>query len=172
MALFLVANNLTPEDIARPGAASWPSPRVGGRALRRPARPAARAASRRSSRSDPQGPPADHRPPGANLPPADLDQARERLGRLLGREPTSRDALSYLLYPQVFPDFAAHERTYSDTSVLPTPVFFYGPDIGEENPVEIEPGKTLIVKLPGRRRAARRRQAAPSSSSSTASRAR
>jgi pyruvate carboxylase len=26
-------------------------------------------------------------------------------------------------------------------------MFFFGPDVGIENPVEIEPGKTLIVKL-------------------------
>jgi len=32
-------------------------------------------------------------------------------------------------------------------SVLPTPVFFYGPQPGDETSVEIEQGKTLIVKL-------------------------
>ncbi len=30
---------------------------------------------------------------------------------------------------------------------MPTTVFFFGPEIGAEHPVEIEPGKTLIVKL-------------------------
>ena len=55
--------------------------------------------------------------------------------------------LSYLLYPRVFPDLAAHERTYSETSILPTSIFFFGPDLGAEHPVEIEQGKTLIVKL-------------------------
>ena len=66
---------------------------------------------------------------------------------MLGREAAERDALSYLLYPRVFPDLAAHERTYSDTSILPTSIFFFGPDLGVEHPVEIEQGKTLIVKL-------------------------
>ena len=51
------------------------------------------------------------------------------------------------LYPRVFPDLAAHDRTYSDTSILPTSIFFFGPDLGVEHPVEIELGKTLIVKL-------------------------
>ncbi len=36
---------------------------------------------------------------------------------------------------------------YSDTSVLPTPVFFYGMAAGEEIAVDIEPGKTLIIKF-------------------------
>ena len=47
----------------------------------------------------------------------------------------------------MFPDLASHLRSYSDTSVLPTPMFFFGPDAEAENLVEIEPGKTLIVKL-------------------------
>jgi pyruvate carboxylase len=55
--------------------------------------------------------------------------------------------MSYLMYPKVFPDLAAHLRLYGDTSVLPTPLFFFGPTEGVENLVEIEPGKTLIVKL-------------------------
>ena len=127
--------------------ASWRSPRAwsssskAGWASRR-------AASRRSSRSacSRAGPRSTERP-GANLPPADLDAAREKAAALLGRPADDRDALSYLLYPRVFPDLAAHERTYSDTSILPTSIFFFGPDPGAENLVEIEPGKTLIVKL-------------------------
>jgi pyruvate carboxylase len=85
--------------------------------------------------------------PGESLPPADFDQALEKVRGLIHREPTRRDALSYLLYPKVYQDFTAHARNYSDTSVLPTPVFFYGQDIGEEISVDIEEGKTLIIKF-------------------------
>jgi pyruvate carboxylase len=85
--------------------------------------------------------------PGANLPPADIAAARDKASALLGRPAANRDALSYLLYPRVFPDLTAHERTYSDTAILPTSIFFFGPDPGVENLIEIEPGKTLIVKL-------------------------
>jgi pyruvate carboxylase len=85
--------------------------------------------------------------PGANLPPADLEAARAKASAILGYPATPRDALSYVLYPRVFPDLAAHERTYSDTSILPTPTFFFGPEPGEETEWEIEQGKTLIVKL-------------------------
>ena len=85
--------------------------------------------------------------PGANLPSADLLAAREKASALLNRSASSRDALSYVLYPRVFPDLAAHERTYSDTSILPTSVFFFGPEPAEEIKIEIEEGKTLIVKL-------------------------
>src|SRR5204862_3985664 len=58
-----------------------------------------------------------------------------------------RDVMSYLMYPRVFPELVEHQKKYSDTSVLPTPVFFHGIDKGEEVGVEIEPGKTLIIKF-------------------------
>ena len=40
-----------------------------------------------------------------------------------------------------------HQEEFSDTSVVPTPVFLYGLEPGQETSIEIEPGKTLIVKL-------------------------
>src|SRR5207302_6219683 len=46
-----------------------------------------------------------------------------------------------------FSEFAAHQQKYSDTSVLPTPVFFFGMEPGEEISVDIEQGKTLIIKF-------------------------
>jgi len=55
--------------------------------------------------------------------------------------------VSWLLYPNVYPDLVRHRDEYSDTSVVPTPVFLYGLDPGQETSIEIEPGKTLIVRL-------------------------
>jgi pyruvate carboxylase len=40
-----------------------------------------------------------------------------------------------------------HRDEYSDTSVIPTPVFFHGLEPGQETSIEIEAGKTLIVRL-------------------------
>jgi pyruvate carboxylase len=85
--------------------------------------------------------------PGAHLPPADFDAARVKLQEQIGHAVSDRDLLSYLLYPRVFPDLATHQARYSDTSVIPTHVFFYGMEPGEEMSVEIERGKTLIVKF-------------------------
>ena len=84
---------------------------------------------------------------GATLPPADWDEATAKVRQILHREPSRRDVLSYLLYPKVFAEYAAHVRAYSDTSILPTPVFFYGQETGEEIAVDIEEGKTLIIKF-------------------------
>jgi pyruvate carboxylase len=85
--------------------------------------------------------------PGESLPPADLAAARQKVSQRIGREATQRDMLSYLLYPKVFEEFANHQKLYSDTSMLPTPVFFYGQEVGEELNAEIEEGKMLIIKF-------------------------
>ncbi len=50
------------------------------------------------------------------------------------------------MYPQVFLDYEKHCKQYDNTSVIPTPAFFYGMQSGEEICVEIEPGKTLIIR--------------------------
>ncbi|MBI2826914.1 MAG: pyruvate carboxylase [Planctomycetia bacterium] len=84
--------------------------------------------------------------PGADLPPADFDAAGAEIEKFLGRKPNARDVLSHFMYPRVLRDFAAHQEKYADTSVLSTPIFFYGPEPGEEFNVDIEPGKTLVVK--------------------------
>jgi len=55
------------------------------------------------------------------------------------------------MYPKVFKDFAEHQKLYGDVSTLPTSVFFYGlPEQQEEISVDIEPGKTLVIRLQSR----------------------
>lgn len=85
--------------------------------------------------------------PGASLPPVDLDEASASLENKLGHRINHTDLLSALLYPDVFAKFDKFRQTYSDVSVLPTSAFFYGVTSGEEITVEIEPGKTLIIKF-------------------------
>jgi pyruvate carboxylase len=49
------------------------------------------------------------------------------------------------MYPKVFTEYAADRRRFSDVAILPTPVFFYGMEPGQEISIELERGKTLIV---------------------------
>jgi pyruvate carboxylase len=84
--------------------------------------------------------------PGAALPPADFAAASATIQAKTSREPREEDVLSYLLYPQVFLDYLDHVQKYGDTSTVPTANFFYGLQPGEETAVEIERGKTLIVR--------------------------
>jgi pyruvate carboxylase len=84
--------------------------------------------------------------PGANLPPADLEAAAKTVAERT--ESSCRtDLLSYLMYPDVFLKFAAGRAEFGDLEVLPTPPFFYGLAEREEVTVELEPGKTLIIRL-------------------------
>jgi pyruvate carboxylase len=50
------------------------------------------------------------------------------------------------MYPKVFTEFAAANDMYGPTSALPTPVYFYGLKVGDEIFVEIEKGKTLVIR--------------------------
>jgi len=85
--------------------------------------------------------------PGEGMPPLNFEKATEELGTKLKRDVETDDLYSYLMYPQVFLDYAKFERDYSDVSVLPTYTFFYGLRPGDEISVDIEEGKTLFIKL-------------------------
>ena len=88
-----------------------------------------------------------HGLPSDNLPAANLDHEQQALEKKLGHAIRRDDLLSYLLYPDVFLKYDKFQQTYSDVSVLPTAAFFYGLKSGEEITIEIEQGKTLIVKF-------------------------
>ena len=74
-------------------------------------------------------------------------------------EPTRQDVVSYLMYPQVFEQFAEHQRQFSDVSVLPTPVFFHGMDSGRGNRRRHRAGQNADHQVPHGRRCPRRRHA-------------
>jgi len=85
--------------------------------------------------------------PSANLAAVNFDEEQKALEKKTGH-PIRRDALlSYLLYPEVSLKYDKFWQTYSDVSVLPTPPFLYGLKSGQEITVEIESGKALIIKF-------------------------
>ncbi|HLS07892.1 pyruvate carboxylase [Lentibacillus sp.] len=85
--------------------------------------------------------------PGELLEPIDFTKMRDSLYHSLDRPVTEFDLISYALYPKVFMDYHKFYETYGDISVLDTLTFFYGMKLDEEIEVEIEQGKTLFVKL-------------------------
>ena len=85
--------------------------------------------------------------PGAAMAPLDLAAERKKLDEKLGRAATDTQFASYLMYPKVFLDYARDRAAFGDCAILPTPVFFYGMDPGDEVSVDIERGKTLIVRF-------------------------
>ncbi len=85
--------------------------------------------------------------PGELLEPVDFKQLEEEVKPLFDRPITKKDVLAYALYPKVFEEYATTYNEFGDVSVIETPEFLYGMRLGEEIEVEIEQGKTLIVKL-------------------------
>ncbi|MFD1929002.1 pyruvate carboxylase [Sporosarcina siberiensis] len=85
--------------------------------------------------------------PGELLEEVDFELLLTQLSEKLGRPSTEHEALSYAMYPKVFDEFSAINKEFGDVSVIKTPEFLYGLRLGEEIEVEIEKGKTLIIKL-------------------------
>jgi pyruvate carboxylase len=84
--------------------------------------------------------------PGALLPDLDIAAARQEAEAAIGTKISDREFAAWLMYPKVFADYAAIREDYGPTSVLPTPVYFYGLGPGEEIYVDLEKGKTLVVR--------------------------
>jgi pyruvate carboxylase len=84
--------------------------------------------------------------PGANLQPVNLEKTAQTVKEQTGSE-SRTDLMSYLMYPNVFLKFAKARDMWGELDVLPTPQFFFGLQKGEEINIELEPGKTLFVRL-------------------------
>jgi len=86
--------------------------------------------------------------PGSHLAPVDIEMVRARVSaELEGLTVDDEDLNGYLMYPKVFLDYMGRHRHYGPVRTLPTPAFFYGMQPGEEISVEIDPGKTLEIRL-------------------------
>ena len=148
MALFMIANDLTPDDVLDPGRdVAFPESVIslfrGELGFPQDGFPAGLQAKVLKGES-----PLTDRP-GATLPPVDLAAARASAEKAVGRKLSDTDLASSLMYPKVFRDYAEHRSHYGDVSVLPTPAFFYGLTEGDEISVDLEAGKTLLIKLQG-----------------------
>ena len=149
MALFMVANGLTAEEVADPDKeVAFPESVVSlfRGELGFPPDGFPKALERKVLKG---APPLEGRA-AAHIAPVDLEAKRRELEALIERDASDTDLASYLMYPKVFLDYAAHRREYGDVSRLPTPPFFYGVQDREEVAVHIERGKTLIVRQVGR----------------------
>ncbi|MEB6550640.1 pyruvate carboxylase [Heyndrickxia sporothermodurans] len=85
--------------------------------------------------------------PGELMENVDLPSLKDALSKEIGREANDHETISYALYPKVFLDYVKTVQQFGDVSVIDTPTFFYGMRLGEEIEVEIEKGKTLFVQL-------------------------
>ena len=87
--------------------------------------------------------------PGLSAKPIDIEETRLAATKELELDDTldDEDLNGYLMYPKVFSDYVARHKTYGPVRTLPTSSFFYGMEPGDEISVEIDPGKTLEIRL-------------------------
>src|SRR5690606_10821289 len=86
--------------------------------------------------------------PGKHLPPVDIEATRKEVSKELeGMTVDNEDLCGYLMYPKVFLDYMGRHRLYGPVRTLPTLTFFYGMEPGEEISAEIDPGKTLEIRM-------------------------
>ncbi len=148
MAIFMVANDLTPQDVLDPDREiAFPESVIslfkGELGFPPDGFPA--ALGRKILKDTP---PLKFRP-GDKIEPVDMNEAREKATKAAGHKVSDAELASWLMYPKVFKEFCDHRRTYGDVSGLPTQTFFYGMREQEEIAIEIDPGKTLMVVLHG-----------------------
>ncbi len=148
LALLMVANGLTPQDIEDPQRSiDFPESVI-------------------ALMKGELGFPADGFPPalqkkvlgdaqpltgraGDHIPAVDLEAERTQVEATVGHRIGDTDLASYLMYPKVYTTYAAHRSRYGDVSLLPTHAFFYGLTSGEEINVDIERGKRLVISQQG-----------------------
>jgi len=85
--------------------------------------------------------------PNKHLPPIDFDKDFAAFQEKFGNDLTLLDFLSYKFYPKVYEEGLTFWREYGDVSVVPTPVFLFGMKMGEDITIEIAKGKTLLIRL-------------------------
>ncbi|MFW6301671.1 MAG: pyruvate carboxylase [Bacillota bacterium] len=145
LAIFMVQNNLTPDNILEKAKnMSFPDSVV---------------AYFKGLMGQPEGgfPPElqklvlkDEEPltvrPGLKLEPVDFDNLEIELAEKLGRKPETEELLSKALYPKVFDNYVKSKQQYGDLSKLSSDLFFHGLQEGEIAEIEVEEGRTILIK--------------------------
>lgn len=85
--------------------------------------------------------------PNEHLPPVDLKSDFAKFIEEFGAELDFCDYLSFKMYPKVFREYYEHYKNYGNVSTIPSPAFFFGLAPNEEILVDIDQGKTLIIKM-------------------------
>ena len=150
LAIFMVQNNLTPENIREKGAnLAYPDSVV---------------SFCKGLMGQPVGgipawlqeivlkgeKPIEGRP-GAQIPPVDWKKISEEVHAFWpeAADEDVRPFISYAMYPKVFEEYIRHRKEYGYIMRMGSHVFFNGMAVGEVNQINIEDGKTLVIKYVG-----------------------
>ena len=85
--------------------------------------------------------------PGLHTEPVNFDDVRAELAEKLGFEPSETEIQSYLMYPKVFLDYWKMQKNYDSVELLDTPTFLHGMRPGEKIEVALEKGRSWVIRL-------------------------
>ena len=85
--------------------------------------------------------------PGELLPPEDFEAIKKHLIEDLEIEGNEQDLLSYALYPKVFEDYVTASKNGDTFRYMGSDIFFHGLREGETCEVKIAEGKILVISL-------------------------
>lgn len=84
---------------------------------------------------------------GEYLPDEDFDAIEKHLRETHGIEPTMQDIVSYALYPKVIDEYYTGLKKTGDLSNMGSDIFFHGLKEGEMSEIQFEEGKILVTRL-------------------------
>jgi pyruvate carboxylase len=84
--------------------------------------------------------------PNAHMQPANFDKEMVEFEKQFPHNEGFLDYLSYKMYPKVYEEFYNNREEFGDVSILPTQAFWYGLTPNEEIMIQIDEGKTILVR--------------------------
>lgn len=85
--------------------------------------------------------------PGELLPDENLEDDRKHVIEELGLEGTDQEVMSYSMYPKVFDEYIKSKSEDGDFRLMGSDIFFHGLEEGETCKIKTAPGKIVVVKL-------------------------
>lgn len=146
MAIFMVQNNLTPENILEKASnLSFPDSAVSyfKGMMGQPEHGFPKELQKMVLKGEE---PITCRP-GELLPSEDFSKIEKHLKEKLGLEPTKQDIISYALYPDVFEAYVKYIKENGDLSNVGSDIYFHGLSEGETCEIKLAEGKILVVRL-------------------------
>jgi pyruvate carboxylase len=85
--------------------------------------------------------------PGELLPPDDYDAVKKHIVEDLGLEGTDQQQLCYTMYSKVFDEYVKKLRTVGNFRNMGSDVFFHGIGLGQTCEITLKPGQTMVITL-------------------------
>ncbi|MCR5134802.1 MAG: pyruvate carboxylase [Clostridiales bacterium] len=146
LAIFMVSNGLTPENILEKGQSlAFPQPVVDffqgmmGQPMGGFPEELRKVVLKDTA-------PIDVRP-GDVLPPEDFDHIKSGLRKYFGLAGTGREVIGYAMYPQVFEEYMRDLKQDGDLSRMGSDIYFYGLSLGETCQVKVSDDQELTITL-------------------------